>query len=50
MTIRSNEDRLGVDAGMLQHQQEAPPMQAVNPAAPQPQLNFVIPTEYVFNC
>jgi len=47
MTIRSNEDRLGVDAGMLQHQQEAPPMQAVNPAAPQPQLNFVIPTEYV---
>jgi|ETNvirenome_6_85_1030632.scaffolds.fasta_scaffold30966_4 hypothetical protein len=46
MSARSNENRLGVDEALLEHQ-EAPPMEAANGAVPDPQLKFVIPTDFV---
>jgi len=46
MSARSNENRLGVDNTLLENH-ETPPMEAANSAAPDPQLKFVIPTEFV---
>tara|TARA_R110002110_G_scaffold74516_3_gene197167 strand:- start:628 stop:1512 length:885 start_codon:yes stop_codon:yes gene_type:complete len=47
MTIRSNENRLGIDEGLLEHQAEAPPLPAAAAQQAPAQLNFVIPTEFV---
>jgi hypothetical protein len=47
MSVRSNQDRLGIDQAILEHQ-DAPPMEAtIHPQGESPQLNFIVPTEFV---